>query len=262
MFAARSLASWSVVALSVAHAGLAQTGDSPKVSTKAQAYRARILGVFDERTGDPVEGVEVIDLLTGTSALTTVSGTVALVFLPDGGSIVRIRKIGFAVQSLRVSISPADTSPVTVVLTPLATELATVHVTDSARAHLSPALRGFEERRTSGMGGYFITADELRKADGRPLANLLSTKVAGITVDRQGRRTFLLSMRAGFKAKCYPDIYLDGVPFTGRPAPDLSELEVDRFAGVEFYAGGATLPAEFNRTASGCGALLLWTRDR
>jgi hypothetical protein len=31
---------------------------------------------------------------------------------------------------------------------------------------------------------------------------------------------------------------------------------------IEFYAGGASLPVQFNRTSSGCGALLLWTRDR
>ena len=33
-------------------------------------------------------------------------------------------------------------------------------------------------------------------------------------------------------------------------------------AAVEFYAGGATIPVQHNKTGSNCGVLLLWTRER
>jgi hypothetical protein len=103
----------------------------PDTLARPNAYRFRVLGVFDDQTGDPVEGVEVADMLSGNSSLATRTGTVSLLFLPDGGSLVRLRKIGFESQTFPVSISPADTAPITIVLT-RATQLPTVVVNDSA----------------------------------------------------------------------------------------------------------------------------------
>ena len=91
----------------------------------------RLLGVFDEDTGQPLAGVEVSDMLTGTSALTTVTGTVSLAFLSAGGSLVRVRKVGYAVQTL--AVSQTDTAGITVILKRVA-ELPAVVTRDSARA--------------------------------------------------------------------------------------------------------------------------------
>lgn len=82
------------------------------------AYRNRIVGVYDETTGDPLANVEVVDLATGTYARTTATGTATLAFLPDGASTIALRRDGFAELKLDVSISPRDTLPLTVVLSP------------------------------------------------------------------------------------------------------------------------------------------------
>ena len=79
-------------------------------------YRARILGVFDDATGAPLDSVRVTDVLNGNSSLTTATGTVALYFLPDGGALVRLQKLGYEVQTFPIAISPADTVAITITL--------------------------------------------------------------------------------------------------------------------------------------------------
>ena len=55
-------------------------------------------------------------------------------------------------------------------------------------------------------------------------------------------------------------------PLRPRPpqsAPDMARMPVLEYAGVEFYGGGAVIPAQYNSiTNNDCGVLLLWTRDR
>lgn len=79
-------------------------------------FRFRVLGVFDEASGAPVSGAEVIDVRTGTRAVTTATGTVSLAFLPAGSDTVRLVRSGYQPLELPVTISPADTVPITTLL--------------------------------------------------------------------------------------------------------------------------------------------------
>src|SRR4051812_17306527 len=95
---------------------------APTATTAAApilAYRNRLLGVFDVASGEPIEGVRVTDMMNHVTALTTKTGTVSLVFLPEGLSLVRVEKIGFQGQTLSVQITAEDTVPLTVLLQPL-----------------------------------------------------------------------------------------------------------------------------------------------
>ena len=85
------------------------------------SYRFRLLGVYDERSGDPIADVKVSDMLSGTFSLTSSTGTVSLMFLPEGGSLVSIKKVGYEPQTLPVPISPSDTLPITLLMRPLPT---------------------------------------------------------------------------------------------------------------------------------------------
>jgi hypothetical protein len=80
-------------------------------------YRLRIIGVFDDETGKPVEGVEVVDARTGWKARTTDTGTASLAFLAEGTTTVRLVHPGYRTVEIPVSIAPADTLPITTTLT-------------------------------------------------------------------------------------------------------------------------------------------------
>jgi hypothetical protein len=94
----------------------ARIQDVLKIDSADVAFRARLLGVFDDITGDPISGAEVADSTSGTFAVTTSTGTVSLAFLSQGVSTVRVRKPGYVDLLVPVSISPRDTLPLTLVL--------------------------------------------------------------------------------------------------------------------------------------------------
>jgi hypothetical protein len=90
---------------------------TPRDSVSAlPAYRYRVLGVFDQNTGDVIDGARVIDANTGTYATTSPTGTVSLVFLPEGSSLVRITRAGYEDLNLSVDIGPTATTPLTLLM--------------------------------------------------------------------------------------------------------------------------------------------------
>lgn len=249
-----------------ANKGVAQdsTRSSPDTPRVAK-YRLRVLGVFDQASGEPVEGAEVFDISTGWSAKTTRTGTVSLFFLPDGGGLVRIRKVGYQPLVTVIAISPKDTAAVTLLLV-RAIELPKVVVTDSSRRFISTNLAGFEERRRANLGGHFISDSVLRAAEGRAMANVLIT-MPGLTFSHG----HLVSTRAASKGpvllsppspglSCSVSVYLDGLRLT--TPPDFKRESTDIYVGVEFYASSLTAPGWVSASDSQCGVLLLWTRER
>ncbi|HEY4306875.1 MAG TPA: hypothetical protein VGM82_20560 [Gemmatimonadaceae bacterium] len=228
------------------------------------AYRARLLGVFDAQSGAPIEGVEVGDMLSKAASTTTATGTVALSFLPEGESLVRVRKLGYVPMTIPVAISPDDTVPLTVLLKPSAQVLPTVVTNDSAPRHLSPGLQAFDERRRTNVGGYFVAEDVLRKNETKRMTSIIRT-LPGVAIDcahygiRAGQCWPVTTRMGRISGGCAMQIYTDGIAVVD---DDLEKMRVDQFAGVEYYPGGASVPPQYNKTGSSCGTLLLWTRER
>lgn len=254
--------------------------DAQDATAALPRYRARLIGVYDEASGEPVEGARVLDVLTGTSALTSSTGTVSLFFLPDGGSLIRLQKVGYEVQTLLVAISPRDTTPITMVMRRV-TELPTV-VTKAPETpqYISPRLRGFEERRKQGFGS-FISDSVLRANEGRPLANVLLSRAPGVKIMDGRSSAMYLVQSPHCTSGGPPQVVLDGVPLSPDPPPpssgrgrqtrapspdvvpfDLSKFDVSNLGGVEWYPDNDLAPIEFAHTSARCGLLLLWTRER
>ena len=260
------------------------------------AYRGRILGVYDDATGAPLDSVRVTDLLHGNSSLTTGTGTVALYFLPEGGGLVRLQRIGYAVQTFAVAISPADTAPISVTMRRV-TELGPMLTkAQGTPRYISPSLRGFEDRRRAGATGYFVSDSVLRANEGHLLADVLGSRMPNMKFHAGSASAMFLLKSARCVFGGPPQVYLDGVPMSPDLRPDapgfrgasgtqstafgqliagsgssmnidaiafdLSKFDVSSLAGVEWYPDSDMLPIEFSHTSGRCGALMLWTRER
>jgi hypothetical protein len=255
-------------------------------------YRLRVLGAFDDETGAPLQGVTVLALANGMSAATTQTGTVSLVYAPEGLNLLRLQKLGYAPLTLTVSISATDTAPVTVTMQKVA-ELGAVVTQAPETPYISPNLNGFEERMHSHMGGSFLGDSVLRANESEQLTGVMRSRVSGaafFSLNLAGDQVFLYSTRSGgaqaqcaillgcpvqriitippYPNLCYAAVWLDNTlvydPRTmyNVPPPDINSYLVSNLAGIEFYPGSATVPAEFTGGSTACGVLVLWTREK
>ncbi len=87
-----------------------------QVAERLPLHRLRLVGVYDEESGAPLAGVDVVDVRTGSRTTTTTTGTATLAHLPEGGGTVRLVRAGYRTLELPVAISPADTLPLTLLL--------------------------------------------------------------------------------------------------------------------------------------------------
>lgn len=232
---------------------------TPGVAVPQSNSTVRVLGVFDDATGQPIAGVEVVDLATGTKAVTSATGTIPLAWLAAGTTILQVRKVGFRNKMLTVSTSAADTVSITVVLVPIAPSLPAVVTKarlprDTVRRLV---LAGFYERmRTTGApASAFITAEDLDKWKPLLLSDIKS---------RTGR---------AIKGSC-DDLYLDGVLLSNQTQLKLFEstlktgidalVQPDQVAGIESYRMSEA-PAQYNRRpARPCppdrNVILIWLK--
>jgi hypothetical protein len=176
--------------------------------------------------------------------------------------------------------------------------LPVVPVTAEAELIRSAKFREFDRRRSMGIG-HFLTEADLKNDQYRKFSDVLR-RLPGITFARakgvvgvSPLAEFAVSSRGSatiehvspiFGKNCPIAIWLDGVPVyrgldrgagsssalpsRAPPAPgrldeppfDINSIMTQHIAAVEFYAGPATMPAEFNVTQGTCGALVIWTK--
>ncbi len=231
------------------------------LSARAAAQDTREVVLRLHRAGDTVSirGAAVTIDHTIEAGNTDANGIVRIPDLEDGGHIIEV-----VVRGYQAYFDNFNTGAN--VRQPIQFELLPVLASDTAKAKGQKTelkFAAFDARRTKGQGKFFTLA-QLDAASGRPLANLLKTDAgAFMAAGPRGESWLALKATASASSPCYAAVVRDGVrvyPFTGAKPPDLDKAFAEQFAGIELYAGPATVPAEL-RDAAKCGALVLWTRD-
>jgi hypothetical protein len=218
-------------------------------------------------TAEPIVGAEIVVLPGSYSATSDSMGRYTFEGLAGGQYLLQIRRVR---RHTLMSVASLDTMRVAAPQAP-------------SRA---PLLRAFDERRLAHQSGYFISEAELRKSDGEALANVIAQHAPGLRVMQTNiggsaiistRKSCAGPVFEGHRKNgcipCFATVYIDGhlvyttlgltrYPDPSAPPPfDFDHVQVEDFAGVEFYAGTGTAPPEFNATSDGCGLLLLWSRE-
>lgn len=230
--------------------------------------------VTREGLGTPIPGAAVWFPALDRRATTDANGAFFIGGIQAGGTIIQVRSVSSQLKRDTITIAGGADLVRNFALAPQTAVLDTIRTVASSLQGLSPALRGFEERREKGMGGFFMSDSVLRRNDEQALSSILLSRVAGLTLipGRLGA-TYMVSSRKKCTGpvfsqcsapNCYVTVYMDGVRIyaadMNAPPVDATRIAAADLAGVEFYPGGGTGPSEYNATGTQCGTLLLWTR--
>lgn len=223
---------------------------------------ASLVGRVTDINGRPVPDADVLVLGTRYESHTDAEGVFELTGLPPGPTLITVRRLGFRrLQTevnleLDVEVAVPDSA---LQLQYMPTELEPVVIT--AAAHRKREQVGFERRREQ-MTGRFTTREEFIDEGVVPVTSEVIRKLGGFSFRWSKDFTPLIySRRRGFV--CFPLVFRDNL-FLGTTDPEgritnlNAAVPLEQVDAIEVYNGGS-LPSEFNRTGSVCGAIVFWT---
>ncbi|HEY4218908.1 MAG TPA: carboxypeptidase-like regulatory domain-containing protein [Gemmatimonadaceae bacterium] len=228
--------------------------------------------VLRDTLGNGIARAEVQIPDAHLTTATDPTGSFAFSNVSPGRHAIVVRAVGFELLVDTIDVAAGQRLEADIVLHVTPVNLATVKTIAPAEKRLPFGLDEMEDRRKSGLGGYFVTDSMLRKNDDRKLTYFLAeipglqlsvTPVPGIA--SAGTAVYL---KGGHNViKCYVEVYLDGAvyyrgpPSEANPPPDFNTLWANGYSGIEFYPGAASVPTQYNAThKEDCGTMLLWTR--
>jgi hypothetical protein len=226
---------------------------------------AVIDGVVTDTLLTPLDNADVTVIGTAAKVITGENGRFRMMQVPAGQYLIVVRRIGFAPTSGIVEIPAGDTVRLAYALTRSGMLLDTIRVREQ---RVSLRMLEFEQRRKLGTG-QFITRDMLERRGSMYAKDFLRNLSSIIVSPLQGDQfagTVALSKREGGSVfgdgagACAMQILLDGIILPRNFNLDLLPPP-KQIAGIEVYAGAATVPPQFGGPDRRCGVIAVWTRD-
>jgi hypothetical protein len=233
-----------------------------------RAPRGTIDGLVTDTTLAPIQGATVQIVRTDVRVGTGPNGRFRMIDVPSGQYLIVARRVGFRPTSAIVELKADDTLRLSYALERLPTGLEAVVVTEQ---RLSVRMAEFALRAKQNTGE-FMTQEQINRRATIDTRDLLQT-FKSVTVSPSYTNGpiadyYAMSKRSGIGGMggsggfgaCVMQVVLDGVvlpqPFNLNLLPSPKWL-----AGLEVYAGPATIPPQFAGYNRGCGLILVWTKD-
>jgi hypothetical protein len=226
----------------------------PQTDNAQQSAAFSLSGLVHDESNAPISSAELRLARKGEAARLVRSG-------PDGrftfsgiqsGDVeLSVRRMGYKAVTRNIQVNAASTSsPVDVLLRTVATDVSDVLVEGE-----DTKLHEFYERRSHNNFGKYFDGAEIMKRDPRLMSEILRT-VPGASIGASTRIGNRVLLRG-----CKPTIWVNGMKAFGAEVDEVANPT--DIAGMEVYLSWAGLPPQFqDRENPGCGAIILWTRDR
>jgi hypothetical protein len=217
-----------------------------------------IVGSVTDTSLRPVDGADASIVLSGIRVTANADGRFRITSIPAGKYLIAIRRVGYRAIATPISVEANDTLRLAFTLEPLVSALDAVRITEANR---SQRLLEFDKRRQTGMGTFFTEGD---------IRTINPLSVADIFRRAPSVRVLDFAQSSRQSSWCPMAIYIDGMPVQSSRGETVPVRLVDlpppsEFAGIEVYAGAATVPGWLSNPSRphriGCGAILLWTKD-
>ncbi len=220
-----------------------------------------LVSVFDSETGRAIEGA-VVSLPSGGRVATDARGRAG--FSNPGSRLTRVtvEMIGYARRTEPVSLHPGQTTALEVAMTVEAVPLRPITVEVRSRFL---ELHGVYRRMDQGILTRMVTREMIER-QGSPRISDVFSHVPGLRVRRQGSSVGGAAFRSVLYAprNCPLSIFVDGVEWNPdwEGSVDIDSIPPEWVEIAEIYWGLQTPPEYSFRGKNGCGAVLIWTKNR
>lgn len=232
---------------------------SATTSADTTPLTATLEGTVKTIDGAPVAEARVFVRGSRAVGRTSSSGSFSLTGLPLGTQVVEVAAIGYAGGRRAVELRPGGPARTELVLAKSVQTLPTLEVVGKFGAGADVST--FLQRAQRGQG-HFITEEDIEKRGAIQFEDIMRT-VPGLQVVPVGRGYRVYSSRGAvnLQGDCAMTYFVDGAYFpfdatSDEPFP-VAPIEI---MAIEVYAGAAQVPAEFQRMANSCGAIVIWTK--
>jgi hypothetical protein len=243
------------VALAVV-VGLSSVDAPPALCQEGAGQPGVVLGrVLDAESGQPVERVEIRLVGDAEDLVQFTDGAGRFLFprVQPGVYEVLLTHLAYGSQTDRIEVGTGERVSYEVRLAMEPIELAPLAVTVERR-RISPRHLGFYGRLSLGMGGYFITREDIERRQPLRTAHMID-ELPGVDIHPINAFEYHVWF-SRYGRGCLPPVYVDGM-FWEQGIVGLQPVEVE---AIEVYDGPASVPAEFGGSRAGCGVVVIWTR--
>ena len=227
---------------------------------------ANYSGTLVRRDSTPVRSAKIRLSGVERSLVTDDSGRYEFRERVPGRYTVSITPPGVPPVSLEVVLAPGESHHTRIVLEDVQ-QFQNISPGAEGTVATTSRLEMFERRRKRGQG-VFLTAADLARRNPRVLSDAL-VNINGTQLVMGGNGKILISARGvatGYRdglltpTQCALRLVIDGMAMPAGTSVD--EISPEDVAGIEIYAGAATLPMELMhfQEDNWCGAVLVWTR--